>query len=247
MRMQTLFILSAAVVLAAVFPAVAKNDDAPHLGTNGCIGQDPLTPETAADVVYMREEEKLARDVYIALEEAWDMQIFTNIAQSEQRHMDAILTLIDCYGLVDPVVDDTPGAFTDASLAALYTTLVAAGSESPLEALKVGALIEELDIVDLRAALAGTDNVDVTRVFENLLCGSENHLRSFAAQLAAVDAAYTAQYLSQEEFDAIAASPRVPCGPGQAPGPKVPVDRGTHDRVQIQTRDRDCTNAPSNP
>ncbi|HRX85879.1 MAG TPA: DUF2202 domain-containing protein, partial [Phycisphaerae bacterium] len=185
---------------------------------------------------------KLARDVYIAMEEAWEMQIFTNIAQSEQRHMDSVLTLITCYGLTDPVVDDTPGVFTDPTLAALYTTLVTSGLNSRLEALMVGALIEELDISDLQAALAQSDNADVDRVFENLLCGSENHLRSFATQLAMLDATYTAQYLTQEEFDAIAASPRVPCGLNQN-GPQLHGDR---DRIhdQIHLRDQLRTGRP---
>jgi len=217
MNVRNVILAAGAALLLAAFPAMAKNPDAPNQGSNGpqvCVGQDPLAPEVAADVLYMREEEKLARDVYIAMEEAWEMQIFTNIIQAEQRHMDAILVLINCYDLVDPVVDDTPGVFTNPTLAGLYATLVAAGLTSPLDALMVGALIEEQDIVDLRAALATSDNVDVDRVFANLMCASENHLRSFASQIEQAGATYVAQFLTQTEFEAIADSPRVPCGVG---------------------------------
>jgi len=233
MKAKALLLVGGLALLVAVLPAPAKNPDAPNQNFHGpqlCTGDEPLAPEVAAHVLYMREEEKLARDVYIAMEEAWEMQIFTNIIASEQRHMDAVLALIDCYGLTDPVVDDTPGVFANPVFTDLYNTLVTAGAASPLAALMVGALIEELDIVDLRVALAESDNADVDRVFENLLCGSENHLRSFAAQIEKADATYVAVYLTQEEFDAIAASPRVPCGVGPAtPAPN-------QDQVRTQTR-----------
>jgi hypothetical protein len=84
----------------------------------------------------MREEEKLARDVYLTLFEAWNHRVFTNIAQSEQQHMDAVKILLDKYALPDPVVDDTVGIFYDSQIQNLYNELIFAGKNlclMPLE------------------------------------------------------------------------------------------------------------------
>ena len=92
----------------------------------------PVVQLTEAEehyILYMREEEKLARDVYLTLYETWGAEIFANISDSEQRHMDAVKSLITRYGLVDPVVDDTLGAFTNPDFELLYDQLVEDGSE----------------------------------------------------------------------------------------------------------------------
>ncbi len=115
----------------------------------------------------------------------WGKKTFSNIAASEQRHMDSVKTLLDAYGLADPIGADTPGVFTNAELQAAYDALVAQGSQSLEEALKVGVAIEELDIEDLQALLAMSPSADITEVAQNLLKGSQNHLASFTRLLAA--------------------------------------------------------------
>jgi len=170
------------------------------------------------DLLHLREEEKLARDVYLALGAEWNLPIFANIAASEQQHMDSVGTLIQKYGLQDPVVDDTPGEFTNPAFSTLYDQLVEAGSRSVLDAYQVGAMIEEMDIVDLREALAGTTHTDIQNVYENLMRGSRNHLRAFAAEIEKADATYVAQYLTQDEFDAIASTPIETGNGGKAGG-----------------------------
>ena len=95
------------------------------------------------DLLFMREEEKLARDTYLTLYDRWSQNIFQNIARSEQRHMDTMLDMIQYYGLEDPVTDDTVGAFNNPVLATLYDDLIERGSASLLEALHVGAYIED--------------------------------------------------------------------------------------------------------
>ena len=138
-----------------------------------------LTEAEEEHILYMREEEKLARDVYLTMYELWGAEIFANISDSEQRHMDAIKNLITRYGLVYPVVDDAVGMFTNQDFEILYDELVADGSVSLEEALKVGVRIEELDIADLKLALQDTSMRTVKRVFQNLLNGSYNHLSAF--------------------------------------------------------------------
>lgn len=135
------------------------------------------------DLMLMREEEKLARDVYSALFERWGLPVFSNIARSEQQHMDALAFLFETYGLTDPVMAER-GQFSSSELQALHDDLLARGSLSLAEALKVGAAVEELDIKDLQKALERTEEADIVRVYQNLLRGSENHLRAFNRQLA---------------------------------------------------------------
>jgi hypothetical protein len=144
-----------------------------------------LTQEQAESLVFLREEEKLARDVYTVLHELWGKNVFKNIAASESRHMDSVKTLLDAYGLADPIATDTPGVFTNAGLQQAYNDLVAQGSRSLEEALKVGVAIEELDIADLQELLAMRPSADIAEVAQNLLKASQNHLAAFTRLLAA--------------------------------------------------------------
>ena len=113
------------------------------------------TTETQA-LRFMREEEKLARDAYITLYQKWKLPVFNNISQSEQRHTDRVKALLQTYRIADPVTNDTVGVFLNADLASLYAQLMARGQISQLEALHVGALIEEVDIMDLRKSMSQT-------------------------------------------------------------------------------------------
>jgi len=148
----------------------------------GFVQAAALSADEISWLTYMREEEKLARDVYIYLYNMHGSTIFYNISNSEQTHMNAIKTLLDRYGIPDPVKDDTPGEFTD-DFAALYKTLTEAGSASLVEALKVGVFIEETDIDDLETGIASTIRRDVSKVYRNLLTGSYNHLDAFCSNL----------------------------------------------------------------
>ena len=140
-----------------------------------------LSADEAASLLFMREEEKLARDVYNALYTTWGQQTFSNIASSEQMHMDEIKVLLDRYALTDPALD--AGQFTNPDLQALYTQLVAQGNLSLADALKVGAAIEEIDIRDLQTRMSQTDNADIQQAYTNLMNGSYSHLKAFTGTL----------------------------------------------------------------
>jgi hypothetical protein len=156
-----------------------------------------LNADEAAALLFMREEEKLARDVYTKLYEVWGLPTFQNIAASEQAHMDEIALLLTRYNLTDPA--QAPGVFTDAKLQDLYNALVAQGSQSVAEALKVGGAIEEIDILDLQTRLTTTDNADIQQAYNNLMNGSYNHLRAFAGTYTnQTGSAYAAQYLTAD-------------------------------------------------
>lgn len=170
---------------------------------------EDLSQDELDAIVFLREEEKLARDVYATLSLSWDLRVFSNIARSEQRHMDLVARLLVRYGVTDPVVDDTIGAFTNPEIDALYVSLVAAGETSLEQALLVGATIEDLDIADLNEIIAETDNLDIALIGYNMVAGSRNHLRAFSRALANGGfEPYSAQYLSQTEIDTIIASER---------------------------------------
>lgn len=159
-----------------------------------------------ADLLWMREEEKLARDVYITLGETWSLPVFSNISQAEQQHMDAVGALLDRYEIQDPVGDNGVGVFTNPELQALYDQLVEQGSQSATDALMVGGAIEELDILDLQKAIANTDNADIQQVYTSLNAGSENHLRAFVGNLERQSGeSYSPQYMDQGAYDAIMA------------------------------------------
>lgn len=163
-----------------------------------------LTDEDIASLLYMREEEKLAHDVYLTLYEMWGAAIFNNIASSEQNHTEMVLGLLNQYGLEDPAVGNAVGVFTNADLQALYDDLVSQGSQSYEAALLVGGLIEEVDIADLQAELATTNVAAIQQVYQSLLSASGNHLSGFANSYEnATGEAYSAQLLSDADVAAI--------------------------------------------
>lgn len=168
---------------------------------------EPLSEAEKNSLLFMREEEKLARDVYKAMFTKWNTAIFSNIASSEQTHMDAILMLLNKYELADPVGTNGPGIFTNQVLQNLYNQLIPQGNVSIAGAYKVGAGIEELDISDLATALVTVDNQDIIMVYNSLTKGSRNHLRSFYKKILWIGETYTPQYLTPAAFDAIVNNP----------------------------------------
>jgi hypothetical protein len=144
---------------------------------------------------YMREEEKLAHDIYTELYDKWELNTFKNIALSEARHTASVLKLLNDYGYDDPVGTNEIGVFVNSDLQMLYDSLLEIGSQSKIDAIRVGLLVEEVDIKDLEELLAGNLDSRTRRVYENLLRGSENHLRSFYNQLIRLGGEYSPTYL----------------------------------------------------
>lgn len=163
-----------------------------------------VTAEELEGLTFMVEEEKLARDVYITLYAKWGQKVFNNISNSEQKHMDAVHALLDLYEQEIPSTLFTVGAFENEDLQTLYNDLVNQGSASLVEALKVGALIEEVDIVDLVALQSEVVKEEaIAYVYDNLIKGSENHLRSFVKNLGNQGVVYTPQLLDAVTYNSI--------------------------------------------
>ncbi len=138
-----------------------------------------LTDAQRADLVFMVQEEKLARDLYAALGAEYGVRPFTQITTAEQRHLDAVRTLLDTYGIDDPTVGLAAGEFVDAGLTAMYDKLLAQGMTSIDEAMAAGRAVEIDDISALDKAADGVTAEDVQHVYAQLLAGSEKHLVAF--------------------------------------------------------------------
>lgn len=182
MKRNTVITLVVGSMIAGLIlePALAGKGN----GKGGGGSTPVLTQVEIDDLYFMREEEKLARDVYIALYEQWGTQVFYNISLSEQRHTDKILDLIVKYGLEDPASTEI-GVFNDPYLQGLYDLLIDMGMAGELEALQVGELIEVTDITDIEECMERTDKADILTVYGNLLDGSYNHLAAFLKNIEA--------------------------------------------------------------
>ncbi len=175
----------------------------------GCGGADDdgvATPAESAALASLREEEKLARDVYTALD--GQAALFANIAASEQTHTDAVRALLLRYGIDDPAAGRAAGSFSSPTFQALYGALVARGQMTTIAALQVGVEIEELDLADIAAMRPLTAHDDVRDTLDNLARGSRNHLRSFWARLQEAGGTYTPQHLDEATFRAVLAQPQ---------------------------------------
>ncbi len=215
-KQSTLLLLSMGLIVAVV--SCEENDPIINIDNSNSnvanlevqinnLPTESLSEEELNNLQFLREEEKLARDVYITLQGKWQVNIFSNISSSEQTHMDAVLTLLNKYNIADPAASNAVGTFSNSDLQNLYTQLVAQGNNSLLDAYKVGTTIEDLDIFDLTFALTYIDNQDIRLVYESLTKGSRNHLRSFYKNILNAGGTYTPQYVTQAEFDAIIDSP----------------------------------------
>ena len=163
-----------------------------------------ISPEEIDGLIFMREEEKLARDVYLTMYNKWEMKIFNNISKSEEKHTNAIKILLERYSIEDPVQVDEIGIFNNSELQELSNTLISRGNNSLLEALKVGAAIEEIDIIDLENQVNGIVKCeDILLVYNNLLKGSKNHLRAFVRNISSQGETYTPQYMDVEAYELI--------------------------------------------
>ena len=152
-------------------------------------------------LLFMLEEEKLARDTYQYLNEKWNMSQFANIKNSEQTHMNAIETLLQQYKVSYTILPE--GVFSDPELQTLYNTFKVDGEKSVIAALQIGATIEDLDIKDLETFISDTENTQIINVYQSLQCGSRNHLRSFMQGLATNGGDYTQQFITEAEFNTI--------------------------------------------
>ena len=189
-----------------------------------------LDSNEASHLIFMREEEKLARDVYLSFADMYpEQRVFAQIAtESEQTHTDVMRDKLTQYNISDPNPDtnnlpESIGIFKGEEWGLYFTekfeVLTKMGAVNEMEALYAGAFIEELDMHDIAecpavmvdagyddpCGLHYTDESGLINAYRSLIDGSESHLRAYVGQIEAVIGVgnYEAQYLSQDEVDAI--------------------------------------------
>jgi hypothetical protein len=204
--MKKYFKYSFLVLLGALsFSACDKDDD------NETNEVAALTETEKEDLLVVREEEKLARDVYLYAYDKYGVTVFSNIANGEQTHMDKVLDLLEIYGIDDPAMVES-GVFTNTHLQELYDSLTAQVDVSELEAQMVGATIEDLDIFDIEEMMKSTVKADILSVYDILQCGSRNHMRAFSQQISSMDTTYSVQYISESDYQLILSGSHEQCG-----------------------------------
>ena len=130
---------------------------------------------------FSREEEKMAHDLYTEFGELYDSAVWDRIANSEQRHFDAIGRLLDQFDVADPTDGNKAGEYDNKDVQKLYDDWLKQGKASEAEAFKAASALETRDIADLKVQIEATDNDDIDAVYERLLAGSERHLAAFTA------------------------------------------------------------------
>lgn len=163
----------------------------------------PISNDERVSLLRMREEEKMARDVYQTLNIKYNSMIFSNIARSEQMHTNTILQLLNKYAIQDPVGNNAVGVFSDTHYQSLYNSLIAKGNVSIQEAFQVGATVEDLDMYDLKTDLLKVEKQDIKSAYELLSLGTRNHMRAFNRNIKNSGGSYTTQYISQVNWDTI--------------------------------------------
>jgi hypothetical protein len=166
------------------------------------IGVAALSTHEKEGLSFIWEEEKMARDLYTSLYEKDKLSIFSDLARSEQSHMDQARAIIDKYALTIPEKDEQ-GVFQNKTLQKIHDELLAKGLSSDQEALNAAATFEEISIMDLEKELNATHAKDVMAMYQGLLAGSQKHLRSYVTELKDRGINYDPRYLAKDEFEKI--------------------------------------------
>lgn len=169
----------------------------------GDFPKQDVSAEESKELLYMREEEKMAHDFYSLMYEKWGLRPFGNIKEAEARHMQAVKTLLDRYSISDPVTTSEYGVFSSEKIKSLYDNFLRQGNFSAKDALLAAAELEEVDIVDLKKGMKESDNDDIRFVYNNLVRGSENHLRAFVRNLGKYGTTYSPKHLDRETYNDI--------------------------------------------
>lgn len=202
--------------------AMTRMGECDGSGPGVCLGipvdTSPLVLDANAHaaLLFQIDEERMARELYLAFAEKWGLQPFRNIPQAETRHEQIMRELAVRAGIAAPT--SVAGRFDSAEVQQRYDALLALGLESADSALRVGAFVEEQDISDLKALIATTDNEALKNAAMALKTGSGQHLRAFVGVLAARGVTYIPQVLEPDEVQEIIGGGNQGMRRGRGPG-----------------------------
>jgi hypothetical protein len=171
-----------------------------------------LTEQEKSDLIFLRQEEKLAHDVYVYAYQKYAYFVFNNISNSEQTHIDNLTALLSKYNVIDAAAGMPKGVFADNNLQVLYNQIIEKVDKSLADALEVGATIEDLDISDIDRFYVNTTKADIIKVYDLLNCGSRNHLRGITGQLKPLGVTYIPQFLAASDYQTILNGNHENCG-----------------------------------
>jgi len=132
-------------------------------------------------LAYMYDEERLAKEVYLAIYAKQPVSQLSKIAsKAEVRHIDAVKDLAQRYGVATPY--QQAGQYATAHIQSLYNELYAKGIRSKKDALEVGCIVEVVDVNDLNNYINEAQRAnaqDVVQTYNFLRKGSYNHYWAF--------------------------------------------------------------------
>ncbi|MEA3512565.1 MAG: DUF2202 domain-containing protein [Campylobacterota bacterium] len=155
-----------------------------------------LDTDMKYSLAYMWNEEKLAKDIYLSLNELYSSNTLKNIAtRSEVVHEEAVEELVEKYDLnITNLIDYeenyseeelnnlAQGVFAIPEIQTLYDELYSYGKVSLQSSLEVGCMVEVTDIIDLdKYIVQAQDNnaSDLVDTFKFLRDGSYRHYWAF--------------------------------------------------------------------
>lgn len=161
------------------------------------------SPDEQETLRFLLEQRRLVRDIYRHLHGAWEIPAFADLAGAEQRGIGELQRLHRQLRLRHLPADGEPGIFADPALGQLYRRLLTQGLFDIREALELGALIEEMSIIDLRDAIDESRSHRLDQIYIALLGNAYAHLRAIHRQLARSGVDYQPRLLPREGLEAI--------------------------------------------
>ncbi len=155
-----------------------------------------LTDEQKYAIAYMWNDEKMAHDLHLALYNKFPNQnvLYTIATRAEATHESIVENLAKTYDInitnyqngygthysAEDLDKYGEGEFFIPTVQQTYDTLYNQGSDSEIDALKVGCMVEVVDVDDLNKYLdVVKDKPDIVTAFENLRSGSYRHYWAF--------------------------------------------------------------------
>lgn len=165
------YLLSISFILAGT--ACSKDDS-----QNQTQPKVMLSTQQKNHIIQLYEEEKLAQNLYVQFYDKHGYKPFSHHSEAEARHMQAVADVLVQYELEVP--ENPEGVFNNKEYQKAYNEWLPKGMADGKDALYIAAYIEEMDILDLMDAIAQiAETDDIKNMYEQLLAGSENHLRAY--------------------------------------------------------------------
>src|SRR6476620_4362177 len=161
-----------------------------------------LSPAETKALINLHDNQKLSLFVYDSLYAIWGINPFGNIRSAESQHVNFLDDVADNYAL--ELETNEPGnsaaTFTTPQAETIYQESISKGSLSVVDALKMGARLEEMSLQVLHNAKAVTIKSDLLHTFDILAMGSKNNLQAFNRRLKMYGITYEPGFLEQKDF-----------------------------------------------